>query len=103
MVGPNVLLAALFLGGTSLGLLRPSLRLQHRRRFLPNGILRGSGIVYSRTFVMALSSPFSRSWFTLLSIARCWTMRAVSSINRSEEHTSELQSLRHLVCRLLLE
>src|ERR1035441_10929589 len=24
-------------------------------------------------------------------------------INRSEEHTSELQSLRHLVCRLLLE
>src|ERR1035438_5442972 len=27
---------------------------------------------------------------------RCW-------IGRSEEHTSELQSLRHLVCRLLLE
>src|SRR5947199_459810 len=27
--------------------------------------------------------------------------RAVSA--RSEEHTSELQSLRHLVCRLLLE
>src|SRR5262245_63097509 len=25
------------------------------------------------------------------------------SFNRSEEHTSELQSLRHLVCRLLLE
>src|SRR5438045_6083296 len=24
-------------------------------------------------------------------------------IDRSEEHTSELQSLRHLVCRLLLE
>src|SRR5436853_3966429 len=27
----------------------------------------------------------------------------VSSRVRSEEHTSELQSLRHLVCRLLLE
>src|SRR5205814_9959409 len=27
----------------------------------------------------------------------------VSVENRSEEHTSELQSLRHLVCRLLLE
>src|SRR5262245_6759283 len=27
----------------------------------------------------------------------------VSSVERSEEHTSELQSLRHLVCRLLLE
>src|ERR1039458_6737692 len=26
-----------------------------------------------------------------------------STRNRSEEHTSELQSLRHLVCRLLLE
>src|SRR5947199_4631103 len=26
-----------------------------------------------------------------------------NSIMRSEEHTSELQSLRHLVCRLLLE
>src|SRR5258705_5382706 len=28
---------------------------------------------------------------------------AFSSLIRSEEHTSELQSLRHLVCRLLLE
>src|SRR5437899_6173708 len=27
----------------------------------------------------------------------------ISPIERSEEHTSELQSLRHLVCRLLLE
>src|ERR1039458_1881975 len=26
-----------------------------------------------------------------------------SNVRRSEEHTSELQSLRHLVCRLLLE
>src|SRR5438045_7248174 len=28
---------------------------------------------------------------------------AIMQIPRSEEHTSELQSLRHLVCRLLLE
>src|ERR1035438_10817879 len=28
---------------------------------------------------------------------------AFENMNRSEEHTSELQSLRHLVCRLLLE
>src|SRR5436853_3443336 len=28
---------------------------------------------------------------------------SVQSQGRSEEHTSELQSLRHLVCRLLLE
>src|SRR5205814_3066543 len=30
-------------------------------------------------------------------------IRAVYQPERSEEHTSELQSLRHLVCRLLLE
>src|SRR5262245_64680231 len=29
--------------------------------------------------------------------------RCRSSVSRSEEHTSELQSIRHLVCRLLLE
>src|SRR5438045_7718011 len=28
---------------------------------------------------------------------------SLGSFSRSEEHTSELQSLRHLVCRLLLE
>src|ERR1039458_10762722 len=37
-------------------------------------------------------------------IKRTWCrVRLVRSSNRSEEHTSELQSLRHLVCRLLLE
>src|ERR1039458_5799093 len=34
------------------------------------------------------------------SVSRIWMS---ASRNRSEEHTSELQSLRHLVCRLLLE
>src|ERR1039458_10513355 len=29
--------------------------------------------------------------------------RGERRVDRSEEHTSELQSLRHLVCRLLLE
>src|ERR1035441_10474222 len=29
--------------------------------------------------------------------------RGIAVMTRSEEHTSELQSLRHLVCRLLLE
>src|SRR5262245_63375984 len=31
------------------------------------------------------------------------TLRDIRVAYRSEEHTSELQSLRHLVCRLLLE
>src|SRR5438045_8231094 len=37
--------------------------------------------------------------------AACCTKAAVGCVIRlrSEEHTSELQSLRHLVCRLLLE
>src|ERR1035438_10654789 len=33
----------------------------------------------------------------------CWYCGCNTVITRSEEHTSELQSLRHLVCRLLLE
>src|ERR1035438_3488727 len=32
-----------------------------------------------------------------------WPVGDLHLDNRSEEHTSELQSLRHLVCRLLLE
>src|ERR1035441_5940479 len=32
-----------------------------------------------------------------------WIGSTVVALGRSEEHTSELQSLRHLVCRLLLE
>src|SRR5258705_9029011 len=38
----------------------------------------------------------------VLSVLEPVTVAAVRAI-RSEEHTSELQSLRHLVCRLLLE
>src|SRR5262245_64318272 len=35
--------------------------------------------------------------------AYCGTGKPRFANDRSEEHTSELQSLRHLVCRLLLE
>src|SRR5258705_6632704 len=51
-------------------------------------------------------------WFTagecgrLSSEAPCWSLPLCPVLwrfRRSEEHTSELQSLRHLVCRLLLE
>src|SRR5262245_64809327 len=40
----------------------------------------------------------SRSAFDLKSV-----LQTLVELARSEEHTSELQSLRHLVCRLLLE
>src|SRR2546425_5196397 len=32
-----------------------------------------------------------------------WAGTVAGNVNRSEEHTSELQSLAYLVCRLLLE
>src|SRR3989442_10593611 len=32
-----------------------------------------------------------------------WTRKTITNLKRSEEHTSELQSRPHLVCRLLLE
>src|SRR5256884_6721190 len=44
--------------------------------------------------------------FTSSLLKSCWLMSHWNSIciaNRSEEHTSELQSRLHLVCRLLLE
>src|SRR5947199_7925030 len=59
---------------------------------------------------LPISMPSSASM-----VAACidlWTIRRLAtmvtslpgrSTLRSEEHTSELQSLRHLVCRLLLE
>src|ERR1035441_619734 len=39
----------------------------------------------------------------IMDLAMPGGMLIIRSLFRSEEHTSELQSLRHLVCRLLLE
>src|SRR5947199_8076943 len=52
--------------------------------------------------------PISNWWLLALGLGRylseCMGQRYCRSRSeRSEEHTSELQSLRHLVCRLLLE
>src|ERR1035441_10289188 len=44
----------------------------------------------------------SRAALAAASISALADARVVCSCRRSEEHTSELQSLRHLVCRLLL-
>src|SRR5690625_5729361 len=51
----------------------------------------GSGFVVSEIFL-----------FTPKSINRCHSL-FIFQLLRSEEHTSELQSRGHLVCRLLLE
>src|ERR1039458_3410968 len=48
-------------------------------------------------------SPTNRPCRDLPSRESHATYRLRHLVHRSEEHTSELQSLRHLVCRLLLE
>src|SRR5258706_6756315 len=40
---------------------------------------------------------------TVTSATNVWRSRISRTVSRSEEHTSELQSLTNLVCRLLLE
>src|SRR5438552_13061818 len=56
----------------------------------------------SSTMTRPVRSPPSASRSRRIGIARrSWPVRL--SASRSEEHTSELQSPDHLVCRLLLE
>src|SRR4051794_41548305 len=43
------------------------------------------------------------AWWCASSSTGCPACRAATKSTRSEEHTSELQSPVHLVCRLLLE
>src|SRR5690554_7787333 len=55
-----------------------------------------------------VSRPASRYWdsnapATLASASLNWMRYSTLPASRSEEHTSELQSRPHLVCRLLLE
>src|SRR5438876_3650190 len=58
-----------------------------------------SGIVFCRP-----SSQSANEWMAFSAAVFAATSRARSaSERRSEEHTSELQSPVHLVCRLLLE
>src|SRR2546429_3623110 len=60
-----------------------------------------------RTGLLAIGSPKRRALASaVLPLAGCRaviSVRADPMTSRSEEHTSELQSRLHLVCRLLLE
>src|SRR5258705_9283034 len=62
---------------------------------------RGAATGCSGHTAVANSSIVAKRWSG--SLARAREIAAVRNGGRSEEHTSELQSLRHLVCRLLLE
>src|SRR5205814_6719490 len=64
----------------------------------------------SNSFCMYTSNPASSVFLTSIILLRLVDISLMSARKRapvlnprSEEHTSELQSLRHLVCRLLLE
>src|SRR5205814_8729635 len=46
---------------------------------------------------------YLRLLWARVGIVHCYNCGKPIASQRSEEHTSELQSLRHLVCRLLLE
>src|SRR3712207_7854438 len=52
-----------------------------------------------RKLWLSMSLSSFGDWLGLLAI----TATATSLVDRSEEHTSELQSRQYLVCRLLLE
>src|ERR1035441_10934147 len=54
----------------------------------------------SRPICSATVMPASHNVWSSVVVS---PLSAPCSVTRSEEHTSELQSLRHLVCRLLLE
>src|SRR2546422_7262626 len=57
----------------------------------------------SRYTRRACSRPSSQVYFMASRKGSHRTYRSYSQVKRSEEHTSELQSRLHLVCRLLLE
>src|SRR5215831_10675696 len=59
--------------------------------------------IYTLSLHDALPIQPSTSWPERRNRARKRASSGTSGTPRSEEHTSELQSFRHLVCRLLLE
>src|SRR5438874_4692372 len=62
-----------------------------------------SGFFSSTSALYIESRSTSTSSVTIGIIAERWRARETLGTVRSEEHTSELQSRRDLVCRLLLE
>src|SRR5205814_3179814 len=56
-----------------------------------------------KQFIGGIGIAFADSIENAREVAHLVTAVFWVSVSRSEEHTSELQSLRHLVCRLLLE
>src|SRR5262245_58162863 len=60
-------------------------------------------VVKGRGYRMDVLSRMRPEDMVVCDLEGNWVDGPPYSLQRSEEHTSELQSLRHLVCRLLLE
>src|SRR2546422_4470021 len=54
-------------------------------------------------FLPWTNSPFDPVHKLVARVVHSWFKISMAAAGRSEEHTSELQSRLHLVCRLLLE
>src|SRR5205814_9718607 len=67
-------------------------------------LFRSVGVLVTVLLAIEVASrfPVRRLWLLYLALLAALAVAWVVP-ERSEEHTSELQSLRHLVCRLLLE
>src|SRR5258708_27895573 len=74
-----------------------------RSTLFPYTTLFRSNLLFGKLLHNAAQVVNLRSDFPLFDLPRKLTTCATSMIHRSEEHTSELQSPDHLVCRLLLE
>src|ERR1039458_3421656 len=85
--------------GESLGLRRVTVEV-----VTSGGLDQSDSGVECRKCLLVVQQHFEHSVAIFLNLVRCerWHLGTTDRI-RSEEHTSELQSLRHLVCRLLLE
>src|SRR5207253_3562859 len=71
---------------------------------LPNWLQRALLVGFYHPSQLALTGPYVPAYFD--AIGRVWAThdnQNAQEFVRSEEHTSELQSRGHLVCRLLLE
>src|SRR5205823_15085868 len=75
--------------------------------FQPGRLMKQEKVPRRSPWVISIATALSISlWRTTQGSPSCWVKEMERSLNpqplRSEEHTSELQSLAYLVCRLLL-
>src|ERR1039457_7439191 len=69
----------------------------------PQGAFRASGLGRTRASFFLIKLHVCRATMKRPNLVRGGSPGLVQLLNRSEEHTSELQSPCNLVCRLLLE